>query len=66
MTSEQALQVAAALVVQPGGTTPAQLSATTGHPETWSSRVLATWHHEGLVTQPDPGRYVAPPPAMGQ
>jgi hypothetical protein len=63
MNPEHALQVAAALIVRPGGTTPAQVRAATGYPLAWAARLLTAWHDQGLVSQPEQGRYeVAAPP----
>jgi hypothetical protein len=65
MTVEQAIQVAAALVTQPGGTSAAAIRAATGYKHAWSFRLLNKWVAAGWVEHPEEGRYiaVAPPPA---
>lgn len=57
LPTEQALQVAAAMIRQPDGATPADIMAATGRKKTWVHEVLSQWEAEGVVEKPDYGRY---------
>lgn len=58
LSTEQALQVAATMLAQPGGTTWQMVARATGRSRSWVFNTLSQWVREGIAIQPEDGRYV--------
>ena len=66
LTTEAAISVAATMVGQPGGTTPALVMVATGRSRSWVQDRLAAWVKQGAAIQPTTGVYMAAGAAVDQ